>query len=601
MKFQAFLRILLAGVLALLLLALGGAVWLRTQMTPAAALETSSKYGAAADGADLDGTDLEGTDLDGTDLGGTNAIASSPSKTLAFVPSRTLALGALRIDATDWEAAQISAVSPQERRSLRRQLGQLKQKLRQFGIRYNRDIRPWIGSEVTAALVSLDEDRDLGNGSQPGYLMAIATDAPQASQSFLERFWQGRSPQTSRQAGVEIVHAGAGLSTAHVGRQLVLVASHLSVLQDAISSAQVPPLNIQSRQRYAAAIAQLPPERWGFILADLSQLRPWLSEDWLSLVRQRVTKEDWTAEHDALIAAITPASRDLAVRLWLTSFTDLENNALENGPSKEAKGSEDLPTAQTSLALAAWLPSTSAAAILDRNLAARWSTVLAEDESSPLAVTALEAIAPPDLEALGIDAQEIRDWVAPWVKQGYGIAKLPRPQDDNLDWLFATPASSDVEAGFKDLDNRAQAQGLTVGIIPYKGHPLTVWTNLAVGLPSNNADGDIPSLIATVKGAHTVVDDTALMATSVGAIAQALQTTDADLVSRAAETLGPSANGYVHLAWPEVRALAASAASDERDLFEALDSIVESVTLTHYGEGEVHPSDQIGIFINLKG
>ncbi|MGF1515308.1 MAG: DUF3352 domain-containing protein [Elainellaceae cyanobacterium] len=611
MKFRAFLRVLLAGVLSMLLLALGGAVWLRAQMGAAPASSAASQYSAASQSR------------------AEAAVSWDQSKTAAFIPSRALALGALMVDATDWEIAQIAAAPLGEQRLLRQQLGKIKRRLRQFGIHYDRDLRPWIGAEMTAALVSLDEDRDPDNGSQPGYLLAIATDDPQASQAFLRRFWQRRPAQTTQQAGVEITHSADGMSTAHVGRQLVLIANHMSVIQDAISSAQVPPLNIRSRQRYEAALAQLPP-RIGFLLADLPQIRPWLSSDLVDLMRQRVmrqdlvrengTDSDWTVQHSALLATVTQADADLALQLWLTSFEALEASAgkvnLEEADLEQAL---DETTSPADLALAQWLPGTSSAAILDQDLSARWSSAIVDD-GPPLANSVLEAIAPPDLASLGIDAREIRDWIVPWVSGDYGIAKLrsAEGQSAKLDWIFVTPASAEVMDGLRDLDARAQSQGLTVGVIPYANQQLTVWTKLSAGVPPSEPNGDIPSLIAAVKGVHAVVDDTALIATSVGAIAQALQTADTDPIGRAIATLGSSAGGYIHLAWPEVRALAESSRGRGMDLFETLDGVVESVTFTRYGSGaadarakqdpfeqdpfEQDPdSNRIGIFFNLQG
>ncbi len=610
MKFQAFLRVLTVGALSLLLLSLGGAAWLRAQV--AAALPgdssglTSSPWPRSATGTAFDAA-------------GESRPARDQPKTMAFIPGRTLALGSLLVDATDWEAAQIAAVPFTQQRSLRRRLGGLKRQLRRFGIRYNQDIRPWIGSEVTAALVSLDEDRNAENGSQPGYLVAIATDDPQSSREFLQRLWRGRTAQTTRQAGIEITYAGtaekadpapAALATAHIGRQLVLIASHLSVLQDAISSAQSPSLRVQSRQRYSAAIAQLPPEGIGFVLADLPQLRSW-SPALSDLIRLRITDSDW-ARHDTLLAAVTQADNDLALQLWLTS---LEARSLGTQPPATSESSpsndpDEAPPAPVDRALAAWLPSSSAAAILDRDLSVRWSDLIAGDPS-PAAAAALEAIAPLDLEALGLDIQDIRDRVVPWVRDSYGIAKLPRP-DAKRDWLFVTPTSPKAEDGLRDLDAQAQAQGLTVGTIPYRQHPLTVWTKLSVGVPPNEADGDIPRLIAEVKGAHAVVDNTVLVATSVGAIARALQTTETDGISRAIAALGPSPNGYLHLDWSTVRTLAQpSRPTKGFDLFEGLDGIVESTTLTRYGDGEASGSngdvtgrasgERLGVFINMKG
>jgi len=49
------------------------------------------------------------------------------------------------------------------------------------GLDYRRDIQPWLG-EITLAVTTIDIDRDAQNG-QPGYLMALATNAARSRSS----------------------------------------------------------------------------------------------------------------------------------------------------------------------------------------------------------------------------------------------------------------------------------------------------------------------------------------------------------------------------------------------------------------------------------
>ena len=65
---------------------------------------------------------------------------------------------------------------------------------RRFGkqnwlLNYQRDLQPWLGDEITLAITSLDYDRNLDNGTQPGYLLATATRNTQLAQESLNDFY----------------------------------------------------------------------------------------------------------------------------------------------------------------------------------------------------------------------------------------------------------------------------------------------------------------------------------------------------------------------------------------------------------------------------
>ena len=505
----------------------------------------------------------------------TLAPARTTPEAIAFIPERTIAFGTLLLDASDWEAAQLEAVPSRQRRQFRRRLTDLKRGLRRFGIRYDRDIKPWIGSETTVALVSRDEDRNPDNGQQPGYLAAIATDDAEASIAFLERVWRRRASQTIGQAGIEVTYlpqpSGGGLATAQVGERFVLLASHLSVLQDAISSAQVPSLNVRARPQYRAAIAQIPSQAIGFILGAPKVLARYLPS---SLQLWPLQAAEPGAAEIQLLASATLSEPGILIQA---------GPHLDNGSSLVAASTDEAAAPQLA-ALARWFPPTSTAVILDRDLDARWSEALIKADTAGTAAI-LAAIAPDDIDALGADIQDIRDWVVPWVNQPYAVAKLPKLEGrDQPDWLFATPMDDAVEAGLADLDQRAQSQGLTVGRIPYAKQTLTVWTALSAGVPADEPGGDIPALIAEVKGVHTVVEDTVLLATSIGAVAQALQAAEVDGISPLVEALGPSSS-YLRLDGSQVPKRLAEATGDRRlaDWAEPLQGIVEAVTLTQQG------------------
>ena len=67
--------------------------------------------------------------------------------------------------------------------------------LKGSSIDYARDIRPWLGDEVTIACSQPDLDFDDANGEQPGYLLAldIAPEKSLQARESLQLYWQRQS------------------------------------------------------------------------------------------------------------------------------------------------------------------------------------------------------------------------------------------------------------------------------------------------------------------------------------------------------------------------------------------------------------------------
>ncbi|MHC5825204.1 MAG: DUF3352 domain-containing protein, partial [Nostoc sp.] len=169
------------------------------------------------------------------------------------------------------------------------------------GIDYKQDIQPWLGDEITLAITTLDIDRDGENGQQPGYLLALATKQPEKSREFVELLFSkralgGANLAVEQYKGVKLIYDNQEVITqekiqnrstersrsvsersrsrsvpqespkskiqnylagAVVGEGFVLFANDPKVLRDAINNVQAPDLNLTSSPEYQKATKEL--------------------------------------------------------------------------------------------------------------------------------------------------------------------------------------------------------------------------------------------------------------------------------------------------------------------------------------------------------
>ena len=116
----------------------------------------------------------------------------SPEATM-FVPKQAPLMASLLVNPDDLEEFVQQTPVGQNRSEVSRQLKQLKENfLAATDINYSTDIQPWLGNEITFAMTTTDIDRDPNNGSEPGYLVAIASKDPKLSREFLQHFWENQ-------------------------------------------------------------------------------------------------------------------------------------------------------------------------------------------------------------------------------------------------------------------------------------------------------------------------------------------------------------------------------------------------------------------------
>jgi len=555
MKFRSFVSTLLVLSVVLLAIGIGGFVWLFSQ-NPLRLLQGSPTTTPAA---------------------------------AMFVSRQAPLMASLLVNPDRLAAFRTVIATPGERKQAQAEVAQLKQALlANTGLDYTEDVQPWLGDEVTLAISTLDIDRDLENGRQPGYLLVLSAKDPERAREFLQLYWQKRAIAGTdlvfeQYKGVKLIYgkvtypeSGAtadnlalrplsiltspNVAAAAVGDRYLLFANYPKVLRDAINNAQAPDLNLETARPYQQAIAALKQPRIGLSYVNLPGLVDWLAEE-TALPGQKTTatelKPGTTAQ--ALAIALQPNRQGLLAETALIGTTQ---------ESFQPKLAEPVTALQ-------YIPMSSPIAASGVNLDRLWSGVANDSDSSgkfsqivDQAVTSLQ-------KRWQIDVPQE---VFAWVKGEYAIAMLPNQQTQAApakrkkrkqadlpglsstspfteDWVFvAERKGSEAKEAIAHLDDLARKQGLSVGPVQLGEQTVSAWTQLSAA----SAKRSPLALQATIQGVHTTVDDYEIFATSLAAMAAALQADAASLVKRgefqqAIAPLQQPNNGYLYLDWQKAR------------------------------------------------
>lgn len=390
--------------------------------------------------------------------------------------------------------------------------------LAETDLNYDRDIKPWLGDEITVAVTSLDADRDRANGGQPGYLVALSVKDPQKSREFLDVFWQERanagadlifedykgvkliSSQPQRQffkprrpsKAIELnPFADAkslGWASAVVGDRFVLFANSVRELRDAINRVQAADLNLTNSPAYQQAIDGLPAHPLGFAVLDVPQLQAWL------------TNATPPATPPQPLAIALSANRQglLAETLWLGDGHPLATLTPLSRPVDALQ----------------YVPNTGALVVAGTDLNGLWQQIAAA-EGEPLAGTLTQILKP--LEAQwGIS---FPGDIFSWVTGEYALAMFPGDGGES-NWVFVAQHGDRTADGVRHLDEIATDRGYTVGTFTLEGHaPIYAWTKLKAATPESDSD---LQLAAEVLGVCGSAQDYEICANSVEAIDRTL-------------------------------------------------------------------------------
>ncbi|MGF1571018.1 MAG: DUF3352 domain-containing protein [Nodosilinea sp.] len=504
--------------------------------------------------------------------------------------------------------------APKLRQEAQRDIEQIERTLlADTGLVYDRDIQPWLGEEITAAVVTTDIDQNPANGLTPGYLVALACRDSALAKTTLELFWQNRAVagealtfedfsgnrliyvrrlDTSTQKGYS-GRAFDQLATAVVANQFVLVASHPDVLRQALTAAQAGDTSLRSDRRYKSALRTLPNNRVGLLVFNLPKVADWLHpaalpidrNDALDVTLSASSELDNRMDWGIMSVALTPQGI-----LADTALVAAQGHRLE--PRRADLG--DWPS------LTRYLPDTLPVAAVGSDLghlAQELGTLL-----TPLWPTA--TFANPLARSLdGAFGAGTADQVITGASQGYALGLSPL--EENADWLLITHQSPAMDEALQSLAVLAQQRGLGAGALSIQDYPTTAWTRLSLSTTPQLSGSATSLAVATqVAGIHAKIDqyevltDSPTMMDTVlgwrqGDVRQPLWTQQVSLFTQPSEA-------YVHLDWPQVQAGLMQQIPRLR-LWEAAARPalrhVQQITLSSYGRTEQIQTG--GIFFRL--
>ncbi|MGF1516346.1 MAG: DUF3352 domain-containing protein [Nodosilinea sp.] len=469
---------------------------------------------------------------------------------LQFVPKQSPLVASVLVRpdrlATLWEYL----AAPRLRQATRRDQERIEQLLlANTGLSYSRDIQPWLGEEVTAALVTPDLDYDPNNGTTPGYLVALACNDSAAAQAALELYWQNRAIAGDALtfedfSGNRLIYAQRGsqpfpgeataqLATTLVANRYLLAANHPDVLRQALTAAQSNDLNLRGDRRYKTALAELPQPRVGLLALNLPALNQWLHPD-----------------EKAALALGPMGATDDEVGWGLMSWQLTRQGLLGHTALLAAQGHRLHPQpagANDGAAISPYLPESLAVAAVGSDLA-----TLSQNLKPLLAMVSREAGASPLGSlidgALGAGATEL---LQTGVDRAYGVG-LATAADGAADWLVIAPRSDLLSVALEAITAQAQAQGLGVGALDLRGTSAIAWTRLS--LPQRGAQP--LQVVAEVAGLHAPVDQYEVVAAAPATLAAVMDAGAAGARpgwwQQVAELPGPS-GGYIHIDWPQIQ------------------------------------------------
>ncbi|MEO1093599.1 MAG: DUF3352 domain-containing protein [Cyanobacteria bacterium J06638_28] len=430
---------------------------------------------------------------------------------------------------------------------------------RWLGWNYDTDLQPWLGDELTLAVTQIDIDHDSGNGQQSGYLAVLSCRDGEQAREAIHLLWQkraisGKTLVFEGISGISLIYDQAPLTTALelsgtkttngintlasavVADRFVLLANHPQVLRQAINTFQAPDVSLAKEATYREAIQNLPPRRIGWVYGNLPTLLPWLG----------------LAPSGIALPSETDGYRANHV---FASFKAAETGLLIDTAIAAAPGTTFPLRTQTPSAAPSWpqaltfLPPETLAVVAGQHLA----TALAETDANIGAYSIVgrsltafaQTLALPGI----VTAPELWQNVEGEYALGLVSAQVPT-------WLLATRV---VDAPpLKPWDDLVQEQGITVSHVALAEQDITVWTKLSLEL--GNPD-EVARLSTQVIGVHTTIRGYEVFATSLAALQQAIQMTDAaslitqPVFATLAESIEASDNAVVYFDWPRLKPL----------------------------------------------
>ncbi len=375
---------------------------------------------------------------------------------------------------------------------------------------YKKDVKPWLGNEITLAVAAADIDRDASNGNQPGYLMALATKDADKSREFIEllfskRVLTGTSLAVEEYKGVKLLtdreqteEIKNPLAATVVGDGFVLFANDAKILREAINNVQAPDLSLTSLDNYQQAIKKLPSKTQAVTFLNFPAVAKWQGLNLSSKL-----------SYDTQLISLSTKSPGLLAETSL--FSSYPIRKAEN-LSEKIKALSYIP-ASSGFAIAGKDLSN----LDNNNLGLLWQQTTeiisgggGEDVASRItqSLTNLQ-------KGWGIN---LKQDIFSWVKGEYALALLPNRENQTLSWIFVAEKSPTSSSDISHLDDIAAQNGLTVSPILLNEQKISAWTQL---INTSNKTSDF-SVQAKVLGTHTSQDNYEIFTDSIKTMDEAL-------------------------------------------------------------------------------
>nr|WP_199306604.1 DUF3352 domain-containing protein [Anabaena sphaerica] len=446
-------------------------------------------------------------------------------------------------------------VNPEGLQSLEQQgeISKLKNSLlAKTNIDFQDDIKPWLSNEITLAVTSQDIDRDPENGLQPGYLMALATDNPAKSREFVEllfskRTLAGANLEVEQYKGVKLLYDNHETVTpikiqnpkskiqnslaGAVVENFVLFANDIKVLREAINNVQAPNLNLSSSSQYQKAIKELPKNAVAVAFFNLPTVAQW----------QGLELAESTYNSQILSLVLNPQGLQ-AESTFLTA-------------SKVAPVS--MPLSKPVGALQ-YIPESAGLAIAGANL-----SNLADSDLAKLWRQGTATIYGSSQEAISRWVQPLVDVQKRWglnfsedifslVVGEYALAILPNQANINPNWVFVVEKSPPLEQGIAKLDRIATNSGFNVTSLTLNNQKIAAWTELTATQKEASVNVE-----AKVRGAHTSVDNYEIFTSDLGMMEKILNQQQPLIENSNFQdniaTMPLPNQGYIYIDWQKSR------------------------------------------------
>lgn len=329
-------------------------------------------------------------------------------------------------------------------------------------IDYDRDIRPWVGDEVTIACTASDLDFDEMNGQQPGYLLAleIAPGRSQQAKESLQIFWQrqslkGNSPQSEQLNGVRMLSASTtrseaamGSASALVGNQFVLFANDAQVIRRSLRATETA-TNLAQSRAYRTAVEKLPSKRLGLAYLSTSTF-------------------DESEPKPSALSDFATVSLDLT-RTGIAATAQLpEKMANQSVLDRGTSSSHSTQLAKAPTALLKFIPADSAIAFTGHNLSQLEPAIA--DSGLPITLPDFLKLSLPDSHAKSSMQTVQSPWQ--WAKGDYAIAQT---RSGKSDWILVVERTAD---GVVQMDEFAQSKGYNAALLNLGEQSAIAWTKL---------------------------------------------------------------------------------------------------------------------------